>query len=185
MSDLIQPLDVVVTSRVGILGSPKRLSVVRIAGTASKVLLLAVIHYWQTFKNELNSHRVVSQLRVGGSVSPSRKIMVFDKVTDETGGRERAQNLSSNVDESGHVAVWSTESIHNTVVERVAKDGVHPILGLELGGKTVQDQSVLPRIGNNHSLNVVCVDLAHAENTGSTAEPCPELSGDVLGSIDT
>lgn len=142
MSDLVQPLDVVVSSRIGILGRPKGLSVVRITGTASKILLLAVVHHWQTFKEELNNHRVVCQLRVGSSVSPSREIMVFKEVTDETGSRETAQNLSGNVDEFGHVTVWSTESVHNTVVKRVAKDGIHPLLGLELGSKPMRGQSV-------------------------------------------
>lgn len=68
--------------------------------------------------------------------------MVFKKITDETGSRETAQNLSSNVDEFGHVTVRSTESVHNTVVKGVAKDGIHPLLGLELGSKTIQGQSV-------------------------------------------
>lgn len=142
VSDLVQPFDVVVSSCIGILRRPKCLSVIRITGTASKILLLTVVHHWQTFKEELNNHRVVCQLRVGSSVSPSREIMVFKKVTDETGSRETAQNLSSNVDEFGHVTVWSTESVNNAVVERVAKDGIHPLLGLELGSKTMQGQSV-------------------------------------------
>lgn len=46
VSDLVQPLDVVVSSCIGILGGPKRLSVVRITGTTSKVLLLTVVHHW-------------------------------------------------------------------------------------------------------------------------------------------
>lgn len=45
--------------------------------------------------------------------------------------------MSSNVDEFGYVVVWSIEFIYNIVVERVVKDGVYLILGLEFGGKIV------------------------------------------------
>ena len=83
--------------------------------------------------------------------------------------REVLKDLTTDIDEMRHVTHGSTEGSSDTVVEWETQNGIHPSLLLPICRK----------------VHVVGVDFSDTKDAGSTTESRPEITSDVLGSINS